>query len=403
MVQPAELPQFSLAERDRRWARVRQAMADEALDLLLAPGHSGHWGQMQADVRYLTQCGINMYECFILFPLVGDVVVLTRMEQHAAWLRDAYDWVKDLRAIGGRGWSELLIDRMRELGYDGGSRQRVGVIGYSGPSEDAPEGIMRYDTMASLVQAFPNVEWVGATELVNRVRAVKSAEEIAFLERAGAIADTAVEAMIAHARPGMPAQTLWAHMHAAMLLAGGEYPSMLNWDIRPDTGFWPRYPTNRPIQKDDYCINEIDAKFNGYIHQANHPLYMGRAPDNYRRAFDAVREAFEAARLAARPSHSVGEMARAARGVFDRHGVTGHFMLHGRGLGDDLPPLCQGGPADDAILLEEGTAFILKPWAEDAGASEYRFRMALGDTCVVTAEGARRLSAHAMELAEIDC
>jgi hypothetical protein len=63
----------------------------------------------------------------------------------------------------------------------------------------------------------------------------------------------------------------------------------------------------------------------------------------------------------------------------------------------------QGSPADDAILLEEGTAFILKPWADDTGVSGYRFRMAIGDTCVVTAEGARRLSARALELAEIDC
>ena len=385
MVQSIELPQFTLTERDRRWARVREAMTDEGIELLLAPPHSGRWGQEQADVRYLTECGINMYECLVVFPLAGDVVVITRMDGHAAWLRDAYDWVKDVRPIGGRLWGALVVERMAELGYGRDSRARVGVIGYSGAAE-GPEGIMRYDTMVSLMEAFPHVEWASATELVNHVRAVKSAEEIAFLERAGAIADTAVGAMIEHARLGIPAQMLWAHMHAAMLLAGGEYPNMINWDIRPDAGFWPRYPTNRLIQQDDYCINEIDAKFNGYIHQTNHPLYMGSAPDNYRRAFDAVFEAFEAARQAARPGSSVGDMARVAQAAFANRGVDGHFMLHGR---------------DDRVLLQEGTAFILKPWAADTGASGYRFRMAVGDTCVVTATGARRLSAHPMELSEI--
>jgi Xaa-Pro dipeptidase len=401
-VQSSELPQFTLAERDRRWSRVRQAMAHERIDLLLAPPHSGHWGQMQADVRYLTECGINMYECFAAFPRVGDVVVVTRMEGHAAWLREAYDWVKDVRPIGGRPWSALVIERMAELGYGADSQARVGVIGYA-ESADEPEGIMRYDTMASLIEAFPKVQWVSASELVNQVRAVKSAEEVAFIERAGAIADRAVQAMIEHARPGIPAQTLWAHMHAAMLLAGGEYPNMINWDMRPDTGFWPRYPTSRPIEKDDYCINEIDAKFNGYIHQTNHPLYLGKAPDTYRRAFDAVLEAFEAAREAARPGRSVGDMARAAQAAFAKRGVDGHFMLHGRGLGDDLPPLCQGTPADDGILLETGTAFILKPWASGTGASGYQFRMAVGDTCVVTPTGARRLSSHPMELSQVEC
>lgn len=400
MVQSTELPQFTLAERERRWARVREAMDRAGIELLLAPPHSGRWGQEQADVRYLSQCGINMYECLVVFPLAGDVVVLTRLDGHASWLRDAYDWVKDVRPIGGGSWSALVIERMAELGFGKGSRARVGVIGYSGSAE-GPEGIMRYDTMVSLMEAFPNVEWTSAIELVNQVRAVKSAEEIAFMERSGAIADKAVGAMIENARPGMAAQTLWAHMHAAMLLAGGEYPSMINWDIRPDTGFWPRYPTNRLIQQDDYCINEIDAKYNGYIHQTNHPLYMGKAPDNYRRAFDAVLEAFEAARQAARPGNSVGHMARAAQAVFTNRAVDGHFMLHGRGLGDDLPALCQGAPSDDGVFLEEGTAFILKPWSADLGASGYRFRMAVGDTCVVTVTGARRLSAHPMELSEV--
>ncbi len=397
---PAELPQFTLAERDRRWARVREAMANEGIDLLLAPPHSGHWGQMQADVRYLTECGINMYECLAVFPVAADIVVLTRMEGHAAWLREMYGWVTDVRPIGGKSWSALVIERMAELGYDAASRGRVGVIGYAG-SADAPEGIMRYDTMADLVEAFPNVEWVSATELVNHVRMVKSAEEIACIERAGTIADRAVRAMVEHARPGIPAQMLWAHIHAAMLLAGGEYPNMINWDIRPDTGFWPRYPTNRLIQPGDYCINEMDAKFNGYIHQTNHPLYMGTAPDNYRRAFDAVLAAFEAAREAAKPGNSIGDMARAAQAAFTSRGADGHFMMHGRGLGDDLPSLSQGGPSDDHVVLEEGIAFILKPWAQDTGASGYRFRMAVGDTCVVTATGGRRLSAHPMELSQI--
>src|SRR6266545_4464045 len=152
MVESSELPQFSLAERDRRWAAVRDAMAREGINLLLAPPHSGHWGQMQADVRYLTQCGINMYECLAVFPLIGDVVVLTRMEGHASWLRDAYGWVKDVRAIGGRSWGDLAIERMAELGYNDTTRERVGVIGYAGPT-DGPEGIMRYDTMVSLMAA----------------------------------------------------------------------------------------------------------------------------------------------------------------------------------------------------------------------------------------------------------
>ncbi len=401
---PSELPQFSLAERDRRWARVREAMAREGMDVIIAPPHTGHWGQFQADVRYLTQFGINMYEAIVVFPLEGEVMAATRSGQHQAWLRDAYEWVKDVRDTGGGNWSNPVVERMHELGYDENTTKRVGVVGTGRGLVRSPEGIIRYNTMVRLMEAFPKVEWVNASEVMNEVRSVKSPEEIAFHERAGQIADKAVEALIEHARPGIVAQTLWAHMHSAMLFAGGEYPSMINWDIRPDMTYPARHPTYRVVQQDDYCINEIEAKFNGYIHQTNHPLYVGKAPDNYRRTFDACLEAFNAASAVARPGNSIGDMVRATEGVFAKYpGIKGgHLQLHGRGLGEDRPLLSRGASErNNAILLEEGNVFIVKPGCGDVGKTGYSFRMTVGDTCVVTATGLRRLSQHHLELSQV--
>src|SRR5713226_8310952 len=275
-VHASELPQFSLEERQRRWHRIREAMAQEGMDLLLAPTHTGHWGQLQADVRYLTQLAPNMYEVFAVFPLEGEVVAITRMDSHTEWLRNAYEWVGDVRGLGRRTWSALVIERMHELGFTEQSTQRVGVVGLAQWQPRSPEGIIRYDTMARLKGAFPRIDWVNATGMMNHVRAVKSPEEIACLERAGQIADKGVEAMIEHAQPGMPAQNLWAHMHAAMLLAGGEYPSMINWDMRPDLSAFARHPTYRLLEKGDFSLNEIEGKFNGYNHHTLHPAYLGQ-------------------------------------------------------------------------------------------------------------------------------
>jgi Xaa-Pro dipeptidase len=403
-VHSSELPQFSLAERERRWVRVRGLMADEGVALLLAPTHTGHWGQFQADVRYLTQLAPNMYECFAVFPLEGDVSVVTRMAQHATWLRDAYTWVTDVRGLAGRNWSSLLIDRLRELGFNEGSTERVGVVGLGQWQRRSPEGIIRYDTMVRLKAAFPHIQWVNATAMMNHARSVKSPEEIAAHERAGAIADQAVEAMIEHARPGVAAQTVWAHMHAAMLLAGGEYPSMINWDMRRDLNAFARHPTYRLLEQDDFSLNEIEGKFNGYVHHTLHPVYLGRTPDNYHRAFDAAYEAFEAARAAALPGNTTEDMAHAAEAVFARRGLEGQFAMLGRGLGEDGPHMTARTPdGEKPTPLEEGQVFAIRPATGDVGATGRRFRMWIGDTCVVTPGGARRLSGHAMELTEISC
>ncbi|MPZ15557.1 MAG: M24 family metallopeptidase [Chloroflexi bacterium] len=403
-VHASELPQFSFEERQRRWQRVRHAMAREGMDLLLAPTHTGHWGQLQADVRYLTQLAPNMYEVFAVFPLEGEVVAITRMDSHTEWLRNAYEWVGDVRGLGRRTWSALVIERMHELGVTEQCTQRVGVVGLAQWQPRSPEGIIRYDTMARLKEAFPRIDWVNATGLMNHARAVKSPEEIACLERAGQIADKGVEAMIEHARPGMPAQTLWAHMQAAMLLAGGEYPSMINWDMRPDLSAFARHPTYRLLEKDDFSINEIEGKFNGYNHHTLHPAYLGQAPENYHRAYDAAYEAFEAAQAVARPGNTTANMAQAVEVVFQRHGLQGQFMMLGRGLGEDGPHQTMPTPdGEKPTKLEEGHVFAIRPVTGDVGASGRRFRMWLGDTCVVTPTGARRLSQHKMELAEIPC
>lgn len=403
-VQASELPQFSGAERDRRWTRVRQLMAEERISLLLAPTHTGHWSQMQADIRYLTQIAPNMHECFAVFPLQGNITVITRMAQHATWLRDAYEWVEDVGALDGRSWSALVIDRMHELGLGESSVDRVGVVGLRQWMPRSPEGIVRYDTMVRLMAAFPKIDWVNATGLMNHARAIKSSEEIAAIERAGAIADKAVEAMIEQARPGVAAQTVWAHMHAAMLLAGGEYPSMLNWDMRPDISAFARHPTFRALEKGDLSMNEIEAKYNGYVHHTLHPVYLGKAPEVYHRAFDAALEAFEAARAVARPGNTMADLASAAGAVLAGHGVEGQFMMLGRGLGEDGPHMTTHTPeGEKPTVLEEGQVFAIRPTAGDTGATGRRFRMWVGDTCVVTPDGARRLSAHHMELTEVPC
>lgn len=49
------LPSFSLAERDRRYDRVRRLMARQNLDCLLAP--AADVGEPQANSRYLCQIG----------------------------------------------------------------------------------------------------------------------------------------------------------------------------------------------------------------------------------------------------------------------------------------------------------------------------------------------------------
>lgn len=54
-----DIPKFSLAERERRWARVRTLMARDNLDVIFVPQNTGFFNMFQANGCYLTGLGGN--------------------------------------------------------------------------------------------------------------------------------------------------------------------------------------------------------------------------------------------------------------------------------------------------------------------------------------------------------
>src|SRR2546425_717132 len=88
-----ELPRLSLAERDYRWARVRQAMVREGIDCLVLPYNTGHWGQFQSDTQYITHLGDFEGEVAAVFPANGDVVAFVQGDVYAVFWRACQEWV----------------------------------------------------------------------------------------------------------------------------------------------------------------------------------------------------------------------------------------------------------------------------------------------------------------------
>ena len=178
-----DMPRLSLAEREHRWARVRQAMDERGWACIITPPHTGHWELYSADTRYLTHIGGNCSETACVFPREGEVmaVVLNRPE---FWLR-AQNWVTDLHTPKHHVWSAPMIDRMRDLGID---RQRIGVVGLAGGVR-SPEGTIAHGFFENIRAAFPNAIYDDATVVMANLRALKSPEELAVMEQAAAVAE----------------------------------------------------------------------------------------------------------------------------------------------------------------------------------------------------------------------
>ena len=86
----------TLAERDLRYRRIREAMEAEGLQALVAAGHASHF--RRGYIRYLTNAHMWAGDALILLPLEGDPTV--------AWVSYAGgDRIPDGRGRGHRDWN----------------------------------------------------------------------------------------------------------------------------------------------------------------------------------------------------------------------------------------------------------------------------------------------------------
>src|SRR4051794_36716739 len=114
------LPTLSLAEPDRRWARVRELMQNAGIDVLVAPPNTGGNERNQADARYLTQFGMNGEQIGCVSPLTGSVIGFGGPSP-----RLVAGWIDDVRHPR-RTFNEAIVDALKELGVDHGV---IGVCG----------------------------------------------------------------------------------------------------------------------------------------------------------------------------------------------------------------------------------------------------------------------------------
>jgi Xaa-Pro dipeptidase len=398
------LPNFSHAERERRWSRVRALMRQTQLDAIIGFPNQSHWDQFQADIRYLTHIGGHQTEVAVVFPLSGEVTAFVRGGNEVEWWSIAQDWLTNIRPSR-RSWGEPVIERMKELQLQSA---RIGVSGLSGLLR-APEGTVVTGMLDKVRRAFPKASFENATELLQEARSVKGAEEVAWIERAAEILDSVVAAIVAKARPGVMENDMVAAIWQTIIANGGDYPSMTHWGAGTGVPWACRIAPHRPLQAGDMINTELEAKYGGYIAQTVQAACLGKIPDELSRAFDVSVKVFDELVKFMKPGVSFRQVVMLYQKLVRESGHTPKGMLlHGRGIGEDRPQITgevEGDMYTSAtytqhldLPLVEGNVFVLKPGAMPGDAPD---SIRCGDTVVIEKSGARRLGKRKFSFPEI--
>jgi Xaa-Pro aminopeptidase len=227
---------------------------------------------------------------------------------------------------------------------------------------------------------------------MQEARSVKSAEEIAFIERAAEIIGLAIEALVREVRPGVPESHLVAEMVKEIVKQGGEPITMLLFGAGgPEVPWAQRVVTARPLKIGDLINTEVEAKYGGYIAQALQPISLGPRPKELEKIFDTTKVIFEKMLKVLNPGTTFGEVVAFYQDQVRSAGYEPDAaLMHGRGLGEDAPMLwgARRDFPESQASLKVGHVFIFKPAARKGKMRDF---IRAGDTIVIERSGARRL------------
>lgn len=318
----ARLPSFSLAERDRRYGRIRELMRQRGLDCLLAPPAEPY--EPQANSRYLTQVGGLQGGAWAILPIEGEATAILGTErEHAMWQANL-EWPTDLRWGTG---SELVPERLRELGL---GHARIGVSGLVDQYR-RPEGVIPFTTWNAITRALPEARFEPASDLFEQARVVKGPEEVAVVQAIVQANDATLARMAEVARPGIDEATVWLEMARVLMEHTYDYPARLSLG----SGRRPSNASNSmalPIVMEDGGVlsQEVDARLQGYRAQCCHSILVGsRNAEAYREAMGIAIDAFQ--QLLGLPAATGVGQAGAQRGRGAGHVRAGCRSARGQG------------------------------------------------------------------------
>lgn len=251
-------------------------------------------------------------------------------------------------------------------------------------------------TVASFneLSAFP-VEWRAFGKEVSAPRRIKSAEEIASLQKAQKMADTAYAQLLNEIAPGMSEHEVAAKLNYLCEMQGSEGPS-----FDPIVGSGPNgamchaIPGERLLQSGDLVVVDFGCVANGYHSDMTRTFGVGAVDDTLKKIYAITLEAQQRCLAALHAGMTGGEFDAIARAFIVSAGYGDHFghgLGHGYGLEIHEPPRAGRG-SDDPLL--PGMTVTVEPGIYLEGRGGVRIE----DCVVVTEQGCLNLVSSAKDL-----
>lgn len=232
----------------------------------------------------------------------------------------------------------------------------------------------------------PHVAWVDGSDVIRRLRAIKSASEIACLRRASVLAEAGLQDLMTRVQEGASVRVLsdaWRSGVGRAVEATGAGDFTGSWDFIA-IGMDP-WSSSGIVEKGAVIKADVGCLIDGYSSDGARTFSYGTPSSVARDIFSALSAAFERGLEAIRPGATFGEVHSATLGEMRAAGYAeyhrGHFG-HGLGasVGSEEWPFISAGNEE---VIRPGMVLALETpfYARGVGA------LMIEDQLLVTQEG----------------
>ncbi len=326
------------------------------------------------------------------FPYQDGLAVVT--PRRAVLITD-FRYIEAAKASKAAAEFEILMPavRMSRAAYDILKEDGCGRVAL----EEATLSMARAE---SLKEQFEGLEVSGgASELLDRLREFKDADEIACMDRAQSIADRAFAHIVEWIRPDMTEKQVALELEFFMRANGAEAAAFDTIAVSGTASSMPHgVPRDVRLEK-GFLTMDFGARVEGYDSDITRTVVIGRADEDMRRLYGTVLAAQTAVLEIIGPGKNNREMHLTAERIINGAGYAGcfgHGLGHGVGLYiHEAPNLSPRAPGDRVLL--PGQTVTVEPGIYLEGTYGCRIE----DMIVITEDGYYNFTRSPKELIEI--
>jgi Xaa-Pro dipeptidase len=376
---------FSERDLARRQLATTREMGMRGLDGLLI--------FRQESMYYLTgydTFGYCFFQCLYL-SADGQMTLLTRapdlrQAQHTSTIRDIRVWVDEAKHNPAEDLRAILEEHSCN-----GKRLGIELDGYGLTAQN-------WRQVEKVLEGFCTL--ADASDLITKLRAIKTSAEIAYVRQAAELADAALEQAVELAQPGASEADILAAMHDAVFRGGGDYPgNEFIIGSGHDALLCRYFSGRRTLSEKDQLTLEFAGVYRHYHACLMRTILIGKPDSEHIAMHQACVDAMHACMEILKPGRRIGEVFDAHARTFDAVGYKDDRLnACGYGLGATFAPTWMDWPmfyTGSPILAQPNMVFFLHMILMDSDANR---AMTLGQTVLVTKDGCEPLSRMPLDL-----